>query len=137
VHQGEPAALVIVTATGTAGFRSDGIHVTRSRHLRPNPWASPLTPESPRVCTRWSRRTPAASKNQENQVPEFVRDEEVVGSNPATPTLKMLVRGLLLDFETLFPAVLPTCTDIRATSRMGIGSFGKHLGGKRRRTQEP
>jgi hypothetical protein len=86
VHQGEPAALVIVTATGTAGFRSDGIHVTRSRHLRPNPWASPLTPESPRVCTRWSRRTPAASKNQENQVPEFVRDEEVVGSNPATPT---------------------------------------------------
>jgi hypothetical protein len=35
VHQGEPAALVIVTATGSAGFRSDGVHVTPIPALAP------------------------------------------------------------------------------------------------------
>jgi predicted AAA+ superfamily ATPase len=34
-HQGEPAALVVVTATGSAGQRSDGVHVTPITALAP------------------------------------------------------------------------------------------------------
>ena len=35
VHQGEPAALVVVTATGSAGLRSDGVHITPITALAP------------------------------------------------------------------------------------------------------
>jgi len=49
----------------------------------------------------------------------------------------MLVRGIFHNSKTRLPTFLPACTDIRSYSWMDIGFLGRHVLGKRRRTQEP